>query len=79
MYYNTKYREKSYIYILCLFHLRGIHMKEMKKITFMQNNLNRLLYASGPAGCKTANAYSLSVMLDKEIVKYYKNLNQTKC
>lgn len=54
-------------------------MKEMKKITFMQNNLNRLLYASGPAGCKTANAYSLSVMLDKEIVKYYKNLNQTKC
>lgn len=55
-------------------------MKEMKKsITFMQNNLNRLLHVSGPAGCKTSGVYSLSVMLDKEIVKYYKNLSQTRC
>lgn len=54
-------------------------MKEMKKITFMQNNLNRLLCVSGPAGCKSPGAYSLSVMLDKEIVKYYRDLSQTRC
>lgn len=55
-------------------------MNEMKKsISFMQDSLNRLLYVSGPAGCKTQGAYSLSVMLDKEIVKYYKNLTRSSC
>lgn len=45
----------------------------MKKcIASMQSNLNRLLYVSGPMGCKKQDIYLLSVKLDKEIVKYYK-------
>lgn len=75
---------KSYIIIpfidkevLFLFScLRGINMNEVKKsITFMQNNLNKLLYTTGPTGCKTSGIYSLSIKLDKEIVKYYKSLS----
>ncbi len=51
-------------------------MNEVKKsITFMQNNLNKLLYTTGPTGCKTQGIYSLSIKLDKEIVKYYKSLS----
>lgn len=50
-------------------------MKDMKKsITYMQNRLNRLLVTSGPAGCRARPVYTLSLELDKEIVKYYKNL-----
>lgn len=53
-------------------------MKKMRKsITFLQNNLNQLLDEKGVAGCKTAGVYSVSVMLDKEIVKYYKHLSRT--
>ncbi|MBE6022712.1 MAG: Spo0E family sporulation regulatory protein-aspartic acid phosphatase [Cellulosilyticum sp.] len=50
-------------------------MKEMKEsIAFMQKNLNRLLEESGEKNCQSSRIYSLSVMLDKEIVRYYKNL-----
>ena len=55
-------------------------MEEMKKsITFMQNNLNQLLGSEEQKGCRTSRVYTLSVMLDKEIVKYYRNLSQTTC
>lgn len=52
-------------------------MKDMKKsIAFLQENLNRLLGEEEVAGCEIPGAYSLSIMLDKEIVEYYKNLDQ---
>lgn len=55
-------------------------MEEMKKsITFMQNNLNQLLDSEEQIGCGAPRVYTLSVMLDKEIVKYYRNLSQTTC
>ncbi len=51
-------------------------MKEMKKnISFMQENLNRLLGTTGGSRYNTKPAYMLSLKLDKEIVKYYRNLN----
>ncbi len=43
-------------------------------IAAMQEALNRLLVTSGPKGCRSGAAYKLSVQLDKEIVKYYKNI-----
>lgn len=81
MYYNTKYRDKNKNYIYdVLFDLRGINMKEMKEsIAFMQKNLNQLLEANGSKSCQSPMIYSLSVMLDKEIVRYYKNLTNTRC
>ena len=66
--------KKGFIFVF--FCLRGINMNEVKKsITFMQNNLNKLLHTAGPTGCKTPGIYSLSIKLDKEIVKYYKSLS----
>lgn len=55
-------------------------MKEMRKsIAFLQNKLNRALNEEGIAACRTTGIYSLSVRLDKEIVKYYKNLGRSTC
>ncbi len=51
-------------------------MKEMKKnILFMQENLNRLLGTTGSSRYNTKPIYTLSLKLDKEIVKYYRSLN----
>lgn len=53
-------------------------MKEMKKtIAFMQNSLNQLLEAND-SNCQSPRIYTLSVMLDKEIVRYYKNLSSAR-
>lgn len=46
-----------------------------KSIAMMQEALNRILVTSGPKGCKSGAAYKLSVQLDKEIVKYYRSMN----
>lgn len=55
-------------------------MKEMKEsIAFMQKNLNQLLENSDDKSCQSPRIYSLSVMLDKEIVRYYKNLTTARC
>lgn len=55
-------------------------MKEMKEsIAFMQKNLNRLLEDSENKDCQSPMIYSLSVMLDQEIVRYYKNLTTARC
>lgn len=51
-------------------------MKDMKKnILFMQENLNRLLGTTGVSRYNTKSIYTLSLKLDKEIVKYYRTLN----
>ncbi len=46
-----------------------------KRITTMQEALNRLLMTAGPKGCRNRAVYKLSVQLDKEIVKYYRSAN----
>lgn len=46
-----------------------------KRIAMLQESLNRILITSGPKGCRSSAAYKLSVQLDKEIVKYYKSMN----
>ena len=46
-----------------------------KNIAFLQDNLNRLLCRKGPGGCLHPSVYTLSIKLDKEIVKYYKQSN----
>ncbi|MDF2612584.1 MAG: hypothetical protein K0S71_370 [Clostridia bacterium] len=51
-------------------------MKDMKKnILCMQENLNRILGTTGFSRYNTKPIYTLSLKLDKEIVKYYRNLN----
>lgn len=51
-------------------------MKEMKKnIVCMQENLNRLLVTTGSSRYNTKSVYTLSLKLDKEIVKYYRSLS----
>ena len=51
-------------------------MKEMKKnIVCLQENLNRLLGSTDSSGYNSKPIYTLSLKLDKEIVKYYRNLN----
>lgn len=80
MYYNTKYRDKNKMILKCFFDLRGINMKKMKEsIAFMQKNLNQLLESNESTDCQSPMIYSLSVMLDEEIVRYYKNLTTAKC
>lgn len=80
MYYNIKYRDKNKIILKCFFDLRGINMKEIKEsIAFMQKNLNQLLESNESRNYQSQIIYSLSVMLDEEIVRYYKNLTTAKC
>jgi len=51
-------------------------MNEMKKnISCMQENLHRLLRTTGSSTYNTKPLYTLSLKLDKEIVKYYRNLS----
>lgn len=55
-------------------------MKKMKEsIAFMQKDLNELLENNDSKNCQSPRIYALSVMLDKEIVRYYKNLINGKC
>lgn len=55
-------------------------MKDMKEsITLMQKSLNKLMQTEDGANTNASGVYSLSVMLDKEIVKYYKNLRRCAC
>ena len=55
-------------------------MKETKEsIIFMQNSLNRLMQTSQGADTHANGVYALSLMLDKEIVKYYKMHKQHAC
>ena len=55
-------------------------MKETKEvITFMQESLNKLMQTEEGMNIRANGVYSLSVMLDKEIVKYYKNNKQRAC
>lgn len=62
--------------MFCFLCLRGIYMNNRKKrITTMQEALNRLLMTAGPNGCRNRAVYKLSVQLDKEIVKYYRSAN----
>lgn len=50
-------------------------MEETKeKITTLQSHLNRLIIKMGSRSYSTAPLYTLSVELDKEIVKYYKDI-----
>ena len=50
-------------------------MKEMKKnILCMQESLNKLIGSTGSSRYNTKSIYALSLKLDKEIVKYYRNL-----
>ena len=81
MYYNTPIeRNKNIFNDYVLFDLRGINMKEMKEsIAFMQKNLNQLLESDYGKNCQSPRIYSLSVRLDEEIVRYYKNLTAARC
>lgn len=55
-------------------------MNQMKEsITCMQANLNKLLQAEEGTNMQARGVYRLSVMLDKEIVKYYRHLTQQQC
>ena len=50
-------------------------MEEMKEsIAFMQKYLNQLLEGQENDSCPSSKIYLLSVMLDQEIVRYYKSL-----
>lgn len=52
-------------------------MKEIKEsITFMQASLNKLMQTEEGTSTNASGVYSLSLMLDKEIVKYYRDLQQ---
>ena len=82
MYYNTpiEINKKYFFNDYVLFDLRGINMKEMKEsIAFMQKNLNQLLEDNDSKNCQSSRIYSLSVRLDEEIVRYYKNLTAARC
>jgi hypothetical protein len=51
-------------------------MKDMKKnILCMQENLNKILGTTGASRYNAKYVYRLSLKLDKEIVKYYRNLS----
>lgn len=66
---------KNSVY-LC-FVLRGINMEEMKEsIAFMQKYLNQLVEGQENDSCPSSKIYLLSVMLDQEIVRYYKSLTR---
>ncbi|WP_083461296.1 aspartyl-phosphate phosphatase Spo0E family protein [Cellulosilyticum ruminicola] len=45
-----------------------------KRISTMQEALNRLLMTSGANVCRSKTVYKLSMQLDKEIVKYYRSI-----
>lgn len=55
-------------------------MEEMKEsIAILRNNLNQLLENQENEQCPSPKIYLLSVMLDQEIVRYYKSLTSIKC
>lgn len=55
-------------------------MKGTKEsIIFMQNSLNRLMQTGKGTDTHANGVYALSLMLDKEIVKYYKSHKERAC
>lgn len=55
-------------------------MKGTKEsIVFMQESLNKLMQTEKGADTQANGVYSLSLMLDKEIVAYYRNAQQRAC